>query len=213
MRARKSVALAEYVEILLNEPGKLEEIDGLKTGISESGVNLTQTRFLGLLVQIPTLIEQTEIVRRVKALFALADRLEARAQAALARYSRLTPALLAKAFRGELVPQDPADEPASVLLERIRAQREAEGPVKKAGGRGRKPAATPTLEDGAWAGELQSETKRGRGRPRKVAAEAEQATTPEPLANSYEDAVRLLEARKLERATGNRQAALFGAEE
>jgi type I restriction enzyme S subunit len=36
---------------------------------------------------------------------------------------RLTPALLAKAFRGELVPQDPNDEPASVLLERIRAAR------------------------------------------------------------------------------------------
>jgi type I restriction enzyme S subunit len=38
----------------------------------------------------------------------------------------LTPAFLAKAFRGELVPQDPNDEPASVLLERVRAAREAE---------------------------------------------------------------------------------------
>jgi type I restriction enzyme S subunit len=37
----------------------------------------------------------------------------------------LTPTLLAKAFRGELVPQDPADEPAAILLERIRAAREA----------------------------------------------------------------------------------------
>jgi type I restriction enzyme, S subunit len=38
----------------------------------------------------------------------------------------LTPALLAKAFRGELVPQDPNDEPASVLLERIKAERNGE---------------------------------------------------------------------------------------
>jgi type I restriction enzyme, S subunit len=35
----------------------------------------------------------------------------------------LTPAILAKAFRGELVPQDPNDEPASVSLERIKAER------------------------------------------------------------------------------------------
>ena len=62
-----------------------------------------------------------EIVRRVETLFAYADRLEARYTAARAQVERLTPALLAKAFRGELVPQDPNDEPASVLLERIRA--------------------------------------------------------------------------------------------
>lgn len=67
--------------------------------------------------------EQTEIVRRVEELFAYADRIEARYQAARARVDKLTPAILAKAFRGELVPQDPSDEPASVLLERIRASR------------------------------------------------------------------------------------------
>ncbi len=37
---------------------------------------------------------------------------------------KLTQVILAKAFRGELVPQDPNDEPASVLLERIREERE-----------------------------------------------------------------------------------------
>lgn len=47
--------------------------------------------------------------------------------------------LLAKAFRGELVPQDPNDEPAAVLLERIRAARAAE-PEKPRRGRGTKPA-------------------------------------------------------------------------
>ena len=69
--------------------------------------------------------EQDEIVRRVESLFAYADRLEARYTAARAQVERLTPTLLAKAFRGELVPQDPNDEPASVLLERIRAARAA----------------------------------------------------------------------------------------
>ena len=65
--------------------------------------------------------EQHEIVRRVEALFAYADKLEACYNTARAQVERLTPALLAKAFRGELVPQDPNDEPASVLLERIHA--------------------------------------------------------------------------------------------
>ena len=52
----------------------------------------------------------------------LPDRLEARSPTARAQVEKLTPATLAKAFRGELVPQDPNDEPASELLERIKAQ-------------------------------------------------------------------------------------------
>jgi type I restriction enzyme S subunit len=72
-------------------------------------------------VNLPPLEEQTEIVRRVETLFAFADRLEARLQAARTAAERLTPALLAKAFRGELVPQDPADEPAAELLKRLAA--------------------------------------------------------------------------------------------
>ena len=74
-------------------------------------------------IPLPPLPEQKEIVRRVEALFAYADRLEARYHAARDHVEKLTPALLTKAFRGELVPQDPNDEPASVLLERIRKER------------------------------------------------------------------------------------------
>jgi type I restriction enzyme S subunit len=80
-----------------------------------------------ILIRLPSLEEQREIVRRVEALVAYADRLEARYTTARAQVERLTPALLAKAFHGELVPQDPNDEPASVLLERIRTTRAAAG--------------------------------------------------------------------------------------
>lgn len=73
---------------------------------------------------LPPLAEQREIVRRVEALFRLADQLEARYATAQAQVDQLTPSLLAKAFRGDLVPQDPADEPANALLGRIRAERE-----------------------------------------------------------------------------------------
>ena len=69
---------------------------------------------------IPPLPEQQEIVRRVESLLALADQIEARFQKAQTQVEKLTPSILAKAFRGELVPQDPTDEPAKKLLERIR---------------------------------------------------------------------------------------------
>ena len=74
------------------------------------------------------------IVRRVEALFALADKIEARVKSATARVEKITQAILAKAFRGELVPteaelarQEGRDyEPAAVLLDRIRAERAPE---------------------------------------------------------------------------------------
>jgi type I restriction enzyme S subunit len=63
-----------------------------------------------------------EIARKfgVEGLFELADQIEARYAKAKAHVGKLTQSILAKAFRGELVPQDPSDEPASVLLERIK---------------------------------------------------------------------------------------------
>lgn len=92
-------------------------------------------------VNVPTIEEQTEIVRRVETLFAFADRLEARLARAQTAATRLTPALLATAFRCELVPQDPNDEPAAELLRRLQAQRATGAPASKTGagrGRGRK---------------------------------------------------------------------------
>lgn len=85
----------------------------------------------------PTVPEQEEISKRIETAFAWIDRLAAEATNARTLIDRLDQAVLAKAFRGELVPQDPADEPASVLLERIRAER---GAAPKAR-RGRRPAA------------------------------------------------------------------------
>ena len=80
---------------------------------------LTQQALNSLPIAVPPSQEITEIVRRVETLFAFADRLETRLQAARTAANRLTPALLAKAFRGELVPQDPNDEQAAELLKRL----------------------------------------------------------------------------------------------
>lgn len=74
-------------------------------------------------IPLPPQNEQQEIIRQVEILFAIADRIEARYTAMRAHAKRLAPQLLVKAFRGELVEQDPSDEPASVLLARVAAQR------------------------------------------------------------------------------------------
>ena len=88
--------------------------------------------WLSLHVALPHVEEQRLIAARVQSLLDLADRLGDRVVAAQKRIDSLTQSLLAKAFRGELVPQDPNDEPASALLERIRAQR-ATAPKPKRG--------------------------------------------------------------------------------
>lgn len=81
---------------------------------------------------VPSLEEQTEIVRRVEELFAFADSIEQKATAALARVNNLTQSILAKAFRGELTADWRAANPelisgdnsAAALLEKIKVERE-----------------------------------------------------------------------------------------
>ena len=75
--------------------------------------------------------EQEEIVRRVEALFKTADALEARYLKAKALVDKLTQSILAKAFRGELVSQDPNDESLLVLLERITGEPNGSAVVKR----------------------------------------------------------------------------------
>ncbi|CAV18542.1 restriction endonuclease subunit S [Vibrio atlanticus] len=82
---------------------------------------------------LPPLEEQKEIVRLVDQYFAFADTIEAQVKKAQARVDNLTQSILAKAFRGELVAQDPNDEPADKLLARIaEARKEAEALAKAA---------------------------------------------------------------------------------
>ncbi|MDF1590411.1 MAG: restriction endonuclease subunit S, partial [Desulfobacterales bacterium] len=85
--------------------------------------SINMTTLANVPVPIPPFEEQNEIVRRVEALFKTADQVEARYKKAKSQVDKLTQSILAKAFRGELVPQDPNDEPASELLKRIKAEK------------------------------------------------------------------------------------------
>jgi len=130
----------EFLNLSLNSPAARDYCWRVKSdGVSQSNINAK--KLAAYPFPLPPVHEQAEIVRRTQSLFTLADQLEARLTTARKVVDRLTPALLAKAFRGELVPQDPGDEPASALLERIRAARQAEAAASGPSRRGRRQAA------------------------------------------------------------------------
>ena len=104
------------------------EMRELAEGGNQPNLNLSKIKEFP--IGLPTLPEQQEIVRRVEDLYAFADRIEVRLAIAQKTVERLTPATLAKAFRGELVPQDPNDEPASALLERLKSAEPAPSTTK-----------------------------------------------------------------------------------
>jgi type I restriction enzyme S subunit len=95
--------------------------------------SISKGRLSGLPVPMPNASEAQEIVRRIEAAFARIDRLADESARAARLLDRLDERLLARAFRGELVPQDPADEPAAALLARLRQTRAA--PPKRGHGR------------------------------------------------------------------------------
>jgi type I restriction enzyme S subunit len=107
-----------------------QELRSINQGAAQPNLNTGIVKSIE--VSLPDTEEQAEIVRRVESLFALADCIEARYTAARAHAERLAPRLLAKAFRGELVSQDPNDEPANALLARIAAERASTAPGTKA---------------------------------------------------------------------------------
>jgi type I restriction enzyme S subunit len=82
-------------------------------------------------IPVPPLAEQKRILNEIEYFTSLTEQIGATVEANLKRAERLRQAILKRAFEGRLVPQDPADESAGVLLERIRAQRETQAPLPR----------------------------------------------------------------------------------
>ncbi|MBB5496868.1 restriction endonuclease subunit S [Paraburkholderia sp. MM5384-R2] len=118
VRVNEKKADRRYVRLVLE--ANYFAMRELAEGGNQPNLNLSKIKSFPLL--LPPLVEQENIICRVEALFAIANKIQAQYERAVERLDKLTPALLAKAFRGELVPQDPNDETAEKLLERLKAQ-------------------------------------------------------------------------------------------
>jgi type I restriction enzyme S subunit len=87
--------------------------------------NLNQEILHGVPVPLCSGLEQEEIFGQIERQFSITDQLDQNLSTALQQAEALRQTILKKAFSGQLVPQDPNEEPASVLLERIQAEKAA----------------------------------------------------------------------------------------
>jgi type I restriction enzyme, S subunit len=118
----EELVLSEYLILYLNcQIGLLELRKNAKHAVNQSSINQQDVK--SVLIPLPPLEEQKEIIRQVDKLFTFADKLEEHYQKAKEKTDKFPQSVLAKAFRGELVPQDPNDEPAEKLLERIKKEK------------------------------------------------------------------------------------------
>ncbi|MFM5783987.1 restriction endonuclease subunit S [Aeromonas caviae] len=130
------VATPEYLQYFLSSPSTLNEIAKQANSTSQAAFGIKKMRTFQC--KLPNKEEQNEIVRRVEQLFAYADSIEQQAKAAKERVDKLTQAILAKAFRGELTADWRAANPdlisgdnsAAALLARIQAERATVKPRK-----------------------------------------------------------------------------------
>jgi restriction endonuclease S subunit len=119
----------EYVLTVLNAPAILDVMQQSKVDVARANISLKDVSDFP--IPFPPKQEQEEIVRRVEGLFNIAKKIEERHEKAKSHVEKLTQSILSKAFRGDLVPQDPNDEPALELLKRIKEERAKTDPVLK----------------------------------------------------------------------------------
>jgi type I restriction enzyme S subunit len=110
-----------YLLRLIEAPITQEPIKEKARGMALQHLSITD--FGTMAVPLPPIEEQCEIVKHLESKLGRLERVVSEMKEAASSLAQLDQSILAKAFRGELVPQDPNDEPASVLLERIRAER------------------------------------------------------------------------------------------
>ncbi len=101
----------------------------LENHISQKGTGTTFKAITGkqlksIKVSLPPLLEQHRIVSKIESIFGRIDAIEKQVDDSLTKLDQLKKSTLKKAFEGKLVPQDPSDEPAEILLQKIKQQKE-----------------------------------------------------------------------------------------
>lgn len=102
LRPDTEIILPEYLEIVLNAPQVQKEIERLKTGISDSGVNLTQKRFIELKIPYPSNAEQKQLIRLAYEKTGAISRLEKELESQSVKAEKNKQSILSSAFSGRL---------------------------------------------------------------------------------------------------------------
>lgn len=118
----------KFVAHILSSAAIRRQLGSITQGVAQKKISVA--RFKTVVIPLPNLTEQTEITRILDARLEAADKMAAEIDAALARADALRQSILKRAFAGDLVPQDPNDEPASELLARIKLERAKAAKVK-----------------------------------------------------------------------------------
>lgn len=103
MRINKKAAIPEFIELLLNSPKYAREIEKMKTGISDSGLNLTQKAFLKIMIPIPSIEEQIQVVQEIESRLSVCDKVEETINQSLQQAESLRQSILKQAFEGKLL--------------------------------------------------------------------------------------------------------------
>lgn len=130
LRPNAEAIVPDYLKLMLESPQIRAVVE--VAARSTSGVhNINSEELAALSIPCPETDEQLEIVRLIQAAFEWIERVSGERDKAATLLDHLDSGLLSKAFKGELVPQDPADEPAEQLLERIRSERAAQTSARR----------------------------------------------------------------------------------
>lgn len=129
MRITSDRVNPSYVELFLRSPHGRELTLSSVKAVAQPSLSMGTIRQIP--IALPSPAEQAEIVHILKSKLEAAEVLDAEIDAGLGRAEALRQSILKRAFSGQLVAQDGSDEPASVLLERIRAKREESGASKR----------------------------------------------------------------------------------
>jgi type I restriction enzyme S subunit len=93
----------EYLELILNTPHYQRIIENMKSGISDSGLNISQNKFLRVEIPVPSLDKQGSLINEIESKLSVADKMEESIQQSLLQAESLRQSILKKAFEGGLV--------------------------------------------------------------------------------------------------------------
>ena len=122
VRVENKHVMSEFLFYFIMSPFIQYKIESMQNG-STNQVELGRNEIKNTIIKLPTIDEQKQIVKEIKKRFEVAEEAERVITENLEKAEQLKQSILKKAFEGRLVTQNPTDEPASILLEKIKTER------------------------------------------------------------------------------------------